>query len=35
VLKQVLVEEEKEIEAAYRGSLAHIKEGAAAAAKDI
>ena len=35
VLKQVLQEEEKEIEAAYRGSLAHIKEGAAAIAKDI
>ena len=35
VLKQVLVEEEKDIEAEYRGSLAHIKEGAAAAKKDI
>ena len=29
VLKQVLAEEEKDIEAEYRGSLAHIKEGAA------
>ena len=34
VLKQVIAEEEKDIETNYKGSLAHIKEGAAALAKD-